>query len=130
MKTVLTSKFVKQLGKIKNKKSKEDTDKVLKLINDAKDFVELHNQLDIKKYQLAGGYRIRYSNNPEMRIKFTYEVPEKKKNEENYLQLLWVGTRSDFDQQAISMNESVIRRQVIIISESQYEMIKKHFEFN
>jgi hypothetical protein len=45
------------MTKIKHSRGKEETEKVISKIQNAKDFSELNTLLDIKKY-IVGGYRI------------------------------------------------------------------------
>ena len=122
---IYTSKFLKQLNKIKNKRSKEDTDDILNKIQSASNFVDLHNVLDIKKYQIDGTYRIRYSNNPEYRIRFDL-VDRKDKG--HAIELLLVMSREDYglwDTRAIkeSINESQTPKLRVIVTESQFSRL-------
>ena len=71
MKIEYTPRYLKDLSDIRDKRAKKDTEKIERLINMSPNFVELHKIIDIKKYDPGlGGYRIRYSGNPEYRIRF------------------------------------------------------------
>lgn len=126
MEKIYTPKFLKLYNKIRNKRSKEDTDRVLNTIQTAENFVELHKLLDIKKYTIDGTYRIRYSNNPEFRIRFDLVSNSDKTGQA--LELLLVMSREDYgdwDVRAIkeSINEDKHHRRFIMISESQLRRI-------
>jgi hypothetical protein len=117
-----TPKFVKLMSKIKNARGKEETEKVISKIQNAKDFSELNNVLDIKKY-IVGGYRIRYSGKPEMRIRFSL-IPNPIDDTKKIIELRFVGTREDYEKIAHKpMNESVKKKRVIIVSESQFKRV-------
>jgi hypothetical protein len=117
-----TPKFMKLMGKIKNTRGKEETEKVISKIQNAKDFSELNILLDIKKY-IVGGYRIRYSGKPEMRIRFSL-IPNPLDETKKIIELRFVGTREEYERIAHKpMNESIRKKKVIIVSESQYKII-------
>ncbi len=117
-----TPKFVKLMSKIKNARGKEETEKVISKIQNAKDFLELNNVLDIKKY-IVGGYRIRYSGKPEMRIRFSL-IPNPMDETKKIIELRFVGTREEYEKIAHKpMNESVKKKRVIIVSESQFKRL-------
>ncbi len=117
-----TPKFLKLMSKIKHSRGKEETEKVISKIQNAKDFSELNTILDIKKY-VVGGYRIRYSGKPEMRIRFSLLsnlLDETKK----IIELRFVGTREDYEKIAHKpMNESKRGKRVIVISDSQFKRL-------
>jgi hypothetical protein len=117
-----TPKFLKLMSKIKHSRGKEETEKVISKIQNAKDFSELNTILDIKKY-VVGGYRIRYSGKPEMRIRFSLlsnPLDETKK----IIELRFVGTREDYEKIAHKpMNESKRGKRVIVISDSQFKRL-------
>ena len=117
-----TPKFLKLMSKIKHSRGKEETEKVISKIQNAKDFSELNILLDIKKY-IVGGYRIRYSGKPEMRIRFSLlsnPLDETKK----IIELRFVGTREDYEKIAHKpMNESKRGKRVIVISDSQFKRL-------
>lgn len=117
-----TPKFIKLMSKIKNARGKEETEKVISKIQNAKDFLELNNVLDIKKY-IVGGYRIRYSGKPEMRIRFSL-IPNPMDETKKIIELRFVGTREEYEKIAHKpMNESVKKKRVIIVSESQFKRL-------
>jgi hypothetical protein len=123
MEIIYTPKFIKLFKKIRDKRSKEDTDKVLSKLKIADDFSEVNNILDIKKYSVISGYRIRYSYKPEMRIRFSLETSPIDETRE-ILKLTWIGTRADYDKTlGESINESFVKKQIFIISESQYQKL-------
>lgn len=117
-----TPKFLKLMSKIKHSRGKEETEKVISKIQNAKDFSELNTILDIKIY-VVGGYRIRYSGKPEMRIRFSLlsnPLDETKK----IIELRFVGTREDYEKIAHKpMNESKRGKRVIVISDSQFKRL-------
>lgn len=122
MQVILTPKFVKLLGKIKEKRGREETQKIISKIQDAKDFNELHNTLDIKKYEI-GGYRIRYSGKPEMRIRFAL-IPDPSDETKKIPELRFVGTREEYERIAHKpMNESFQKRRVYVLTESQIKLL-------
>ena len=117
-----TPRFMKLMGKIKDKRGKVDTDVIIDKIKNAKDFSELNQVLDIKKY-VVGGYRIRYSGKPEMRIRFSL-VPDQDGNEKKVVELRWVGNREEYERISNKpMNESVKKKMIIIVSESQFKLL-------
>lgn len=119
-----TPKFLRLLGKLKDKRAKEETEKVVDKIKKANDFVELTNLLDVKKY-VVGSYRIRYSGKPEMRIKFSL-IPNQKDGIKNIVELRWVGTREEYDKEWKTMSEStqqVFKKRTYIINEIQLNKI-------
>lgn len=126
MQIVYTPKFLRLMNKLKDKRSKEDTEKVIKKIESAKDFLELNNLLDIKKY-VIGGYRIRYSGRPEMRIRFSF-ISDSKGGPKDILELRWVGTREDYDKELKTIHESNIKKMRVVVTESQFQrlILKNH----
>ena len=117
-----TPKFLKLMSKIKHSRGKEETEKVISKIQNAKDFSELNTILDIKKY-IVGGYRIRYSGKPEMRIRFSL-LPNPLDETKKIIELRFVGTREEYERIAHKpMNESKRSKRVIIISDSQFKRL-------
>jgi uncharacterized protein YlaN (UPF0358 family) len=124
-----TARFLKDLKDINIARGKKDTDKVISLIKQAPDWQTLNKVLDIKKYNEGlGGYRIRYSNKPEFRIRFDLVDSDDKKTKKILLQI--VLPREKYEKYAHrSINESTQeRRMKIIISEAQYKMITEHYD--
>lgn len=121
MKIEYTPRYIKDYSNIKDARAKKDTDKVERLINTSLNFVELHKLLDIKKYDPGlGGYRIRYSNKPEWRIRFEL-IDDTVNPKEKVVKLQMVLPREKYEKYAhISINESIETPFKIIISESQY----------
>jgi hypothetical protein len=110
------------MSKIKNSRGKEETEKVISKIQNAKDFSELNILLDIKKY-IVGGYRIRYSGKPEMRIRFSL-LPNPLDETKKIIELRFVGTREEYEKIAHKpMNESKRSKRVIIINDSQFKRL-------
>ena len=117
-----TPRFLKLMSKIKDKRGRIETDKIIDKIKNANDFSELNQVLDIKKY-VVGGYRIRYSGKPEMRIRFSL-IPDQEGNEKKVVELRWVGNREEYERISNKpLNESVKKKMVIIVSESQFERL-------
>lgn len=128
MEIVYTSRFLKDLKDVKMPKHKKATDDVIETIKIAPDFVKLHELLDIKKLNPGlGGYRIRYTNNPEYRIRFDIleDASDKSKKKVELQRCL---TREDYEKYAHrKINESVQnkRKQLMVISESQFKRLFK-----
>jgi hypothetical protein len=117
-----TPRFLKLMSKIKDKRGRIETDKIIDKIKNANDFSELNQVLDIKKY-VVGGYRIRYSGKPEMRIRFSL-IPDQEGNEKKVVELRWVGNREEYERISNKpLNESVKKKMVIIVSESQFQRL-------
>ena len=116
-----TPKFIRLMKKLEGR-GEEDTKVVLNKIESSKDLSELYNILDIKKFDI-GGYRIRYSGKPEMRIRFVL-VSDSKGEKKKTLELRWVWTREDYERIAHTpMNESRKKKVTVIVSESQFERL-------
>ena len=124
MKIEYTPRYLKDYADIKDARAKKETDKVEKIIRIANNFMELHKMLDIKKYPDLGGYRIRYSGNPEYRIRFELiDNPENPR--EKVIKLQMVLSREKYEKYAHkSINESIEKRMRIIITESQLRLLK------
>jgi hypothetical protein len=117
-----TPRFLKLMSKIKDKRGKMETDKIIDKIKNADNFSELNNILDIKKY-VVGGYRIRYSGKPEMRIRFSL-IQDQDGNDKKMVELRWVGNREEYEKISNKpINESVKKKMVIVVSESQFERL-------
>ena len=122
MEIIYTARFLKDYNDIKEKRGKKDTDKVISLIQAAPNFVELNKMIDIKKLNAGiGGYRIRYSNKPEYRIRVEL-VGDK-------IELLLVLPREKYEKYAHrALNESVTSKPIrYIISESQLKNLMEQF---
>lgn len=119
-----TARFLKSMSKIKDKRMIKDTEKVLSRIQQAENFVELYKILDINKLEEGlGGYRIRYSGKPEMRIRFDLLSDPMDKNKKT-VELQFVGTREEYEKYAHkSMNESVSKKMIIFITEEQFKKV-------
>jgi mRNA-degrading endonuclease RelE of RelBE toxin-antitoxin system len=129
MEIVFTSRFLKDLKDVKMPKHKKATDEVIETIKNAPDFVKLHELLDIKKLNPGlGGYRIRYTNNPEYRIRFDI-LEDASDRSVKKVELQRCLTREDYEKYAHrKINESTTpksRKQMMIISESQYKRLFK-----
>ena len=125
MKIEYTPKYTKQFADIKNPRALRDTIKVEKLIESAENFIQMCKLLDVKKYDPGlGGYRIRYSNKPEWRIRFEL-VDEPSNPREKIVKLQLVLSREDYEKYAHkSVNESnELEGLKLIISESQYQSL-------
>jgi hypothetical protein len=125
MKIEYTPRYLKYLSAIREKRAKKDTEKIERLINMSPNFVELHKIIDIKKYDPGlGGYRIRYSGNPEYRIRFEL-VDDPENPKEKVIKLQMVLPREKYEKYAhTSINESVEKRMKIMITESQLRLLK------
>ena len=74
MKIEFTKHYLKDFQTLTDKKQVEAVNKVVKTVEESPNFLDLMQKIDIKKYNKGlGGYRIRFSNNPEMRIRFELE---------------------------------------------------------
>jgi mRNA-degrading endonuclease RelE of RelBE toxin-antitoxin system len=128
MEIVYTSRFLKDLKDVKMPKHKKATDDVIETIKISTDFVKLHELLDIKKLNPGlGGYRIRYTNNPEYRIRFDVLEDASDKSKKK-IELQRCLSREDYEKYAHrKINESVqrVRKQLVVISESQFERLFK-----
>ena len=125
MKIEYTPRYLKDLSDIRDKRAIKDTEKIERLINMSPNFVELHKIIDIKKYDPGlGGYRIRYSGNPEYRIRFEL-IDDPEKPREKIIKLQMVLSREKYEKYAHkSINESLEKRMRIIITESQLRFLK------
>lgn len=125
MKIEYSSRYLKDFSSIREKRAKSDTEKVERLINMSDNFIELHKILDIKKYDVGlGGYRIRYSGNPEYRIRFEL-LDDKDNPKEKVVKLQIVLPREKYEKYAHrSINESINDRIKIIINERQLNLLK------
>lgn len=125
MKIEYTPRYLKDLSDIRDKRAIKDTEKIERLINMSPNFVELHKIIDIKKYNPGlGGYRIRYSGNPEYRIRFEL-IDDPEKPREKIIKLQMVLSREKYEKYAHkSINESLEKRMRIIITESQLRLLK------
>jgi mRNA-degrading endonuclease RelE of RelBE toxin-antitoxin system len=129
MEIVYTSRFLKDLKDIKMPKHKKATDTVIETIKTAPNFVKLYELLDIKKLDVGlGGYRIRYTNNPEYRIRFDILEDASDKSIKK-IELQRCLSREDYEKYAHrKINESTtpkLRKQLMVISESQFERLFK-----
>jgi hypothetical protein len=125
MKIEYTPKYIKQFADIKDARAKKETIKVEKSIAAAENFIELHKLLDIKKYDPGlGGYRIRYSNKPEWRIRFEL-IDDPINPKDKIIKLQLVLPREKYQKYAhTSVNESVDGEPYkIMITESQYKRL-------
>ena len=132
MEVVFTPKFIRLLKKIKDKKSKIDTDKVIEIIRNANDIRDLYKNypdinIETKPYGIDGSFRIGYSNNPSMRIRFCLNDNPFNKSKEVVLYL--VMTKQDYKPwettpiNCNNLNESTQKRLKIVISESQFKRL-------
>lgn len=127
MEIVYTSRFLKDLKDIKMPKHKKATDTVIETIKTAPNFVKLYELLDIKKLDVGlGGYRIRYTNNPEYRIRFDLLEDASDKSIKK-IELQRCLSREDYEKYAHrKINESTTpksRKQLMVISESQFDRL-------
>ena len=125
MKIEYTPRYLKDLSDIRDKRAIKDTEKIERLINISPNFVELHKIIDIKKYDPGlGGYRIRYSGNPEYRIRVEL-IDDLENPREKVIKLQMVLSREKYEKYAHkSINESIEKRMRIIITESQLRLLK------
>jgi hypothetical protein len=132
MEIVYTSKFLRLLKKIKEKKAKIDTERVLDIIRNANDIRDLYKSypnvnIETKPYSIDDSYRIGYSNNPSMRIRFCLNDNPNKKGKDAVLYL--VMTKQDYKPwettpiNCNNLNESTQKRLKIVISESQFKRL-------
>ena len=124
MEIIRTSHYIKELAKVRDAKAMKNILKVEEKIAGAQKFTDLFALLDIKKYDPGlGGYRIRFGNNPEWRIRFDLinspEDPTKK-----VIELQLVLPREQYEKYAHrSVRESVEKKLVILVTESQLKKI-------
>ena len=124
MEIIRTSHYIKELAKVRDAKAMKNILKVEEKIAGAQKFTDLFALLDIKKYDPGlGGYRIRFGNNPEWRIRFDLinspEDPTKK-----VIELQLVLPREKYEKYAHrSVRESVEKKLVILVTESQLKKI-------
>ena len=132
MEIVYTSKFLRLLKKIKEKKAKIDTERVLDIIRNANDIRDLYKSypnvnIETKPYSIDDSYRIGYSNNPSMRIRLCLNDNPNKKGKDAVLYL--VMTKQDYKPwettpiNCNNLNESTQKRLKIVISESQFKRL-------
>ena len=122
MEIIYTARFLKDYNDIKEKRGKKDTDKVISLIETAPNFIDLNKILDIKKLNAGiGGYRIRYSNKPEYRIRINLI--------DNKIELLLVLPREKYEKYAHrTLNESVkLKPMKFIVTESQLKYLMEDY---
>jgi mRNA-degrading endonuclease RelE of RelBE toxin-antitoxin system len=122
MEIIYTARFLKDYNDIKEKRGKKDTDKVVSLIQAAPNFIELNKMLDVKKLNVGlGGYRIRYSNKPEYRIRFDIV--------DNKIELQLVLTREKYQKYAHRpLNESTESKPMtLIVTESQLRYLMEDY---
>jgi hypothetical protein len=120
MKIEYTSRYIKDYSDVRDQRAKKDIDKVVNVIRTTDNFVHLFRFLDIKKYDSGlGGYRIRFSNKPEWRIRFdVLDDYEDKRNK--IIQLQMVLPREKYEKYAHkSINEQIEDPIKIILTESQ-----------
>lgn len=156
MELEFTARFIKLRSKIRNQRSVKDTDKVMEALRSTPNMFELFKILDLKYRMIDETYRIRYSNKPEMRIIFKvkevisttdFQKPEEKKwtwnniqnesktenksekqNKKQMLELLWIGSREDYEKFAHNaITEETDDKFNISITEKQ---LKKLIEEN
>lgn len=133
MELQFTKKYLKLFSKIRNERSKKDTEKVINVLMSTPNSFELTNtnissgqgqKLDVKKREIDDTYRIRYSGKPEMRIVFKILDVSTQKDKKQILELLWVGSRESYEIYAHSpINEEIEKKLVVTISESQFKKI-------
>jgi hypothetical protein len=133
MELQFTKKYLKLFGKIRNERSKKETEKVINVLMSTPNSFELTNtnisssqgqKLDVKKREIDGTYRIRYSGKPEMRIVFKILDVSTQKDKKQILELLWVGSRESYEIYAHSpINEEIEKKLVVTISESQFQRL-------
>ena len=122
MEIVYTARYLKDYNDIKEKRGKKDTDRIISLIQAAPNFIEMNKMMDIKKLNVGlGGYRIRYSNKPEYRIRF--ELLDGK------IELQLVLTREKYQKYAHRpLNESIDSKPLrIIVTESQLKHLTEDY---
>lgn len=125
-----TTRFVKDLADIKDKRAKKDTEKVLSIIRSSENFVDLYKMLDIKKYEFHGGYRIRYSGKPEWRIRFDLKDdatdPKKK-----VILLQLVLPREKYEKYAhTSVNESKEKVKLLVTEEQMSVLLENTWGYD
>lgn len=125
MELLFTKKFLKLKKKIRNQKSLKDTDKIITDLNSKSNLFEIQNSsLDVKKRVIDETYRVRYSNNPEMRILFRVIDKSTATNKKQVLEMLWVGSREDYEIYSHNaINEEINTKIVIFITESQFNKL-------
>lgn len=130
MEVVFTSRFVKDLKNIKSAKHKKATDEVVNTIQNATDFVQLHTLIDIKKLNTGlGGYRIRYTNNPEYRIRIDLLENAQDKTKK-VVELQRCMTREEYEKYAKrKINESIelnSKKLTVVLTESQFKRLVEY----
>jgi hypothetical protein len=122
-----TARYLKLYQKLKNKRSIKDTDKVVRALTLFENLSEIQkSNLDVKLRDIDKTYRIRYSNNPEMRIIFFVKdlVQNDEKQKKKILELLWVGSREDYKRFAYNkIREEEESGMKIMISERHLKRI-------
>lgn len=132
MNIVYTKKFLRLQKKLRDKKTIEDTKKVIDIFRNAKDVRDLYRpypgiNIETKDYSIDKSYRIGYSNNPSMRIRFCINDNPATKEKEVVLYL--VMTKQEYkpwETTAINcnnLNESNEKGFKIMISESQFKRL-------
>ncbi len=120
MEIIRTSHYIKEMSKIQNAKALKNILKVEEKIAAAEKFTDLFALLDIKKYDPGlGGYRIRFGNNPEWRIRFDL-IDSPTDNTKKAIELQIVLPREKYEKYAHrSVKESVERKLIILVTEEQ-----------
>jgi hypothetical protein len=132
MNIVYTSKFLKLQKKLRDKKTIEDTNKVIEVLRNAKDVRDLFKpysniSIQTKDYSIDKSYRIGYSNSPSMRIRFC--INDNPATREKEVVLYLVMTKQEYKPwetkpiNCNNLNESVQKRIRILISESQFNRL-------
>lgn len=138
MELQFTKKYLKLFSKIRNDRSKKETEKVINVLMATPNSFELTNsnisnvtqsgqgqKLDVKKREIDNTYRIRYSGKPEMRIIFRILDASTQNDKKQILELLWVGSRESYELYAhASINEETEKKLILLISESQFKKLE------
>jgi hypothetical protein len=122
-----TNRYLKDYSNINDKKILKKTDEIIKIIEGATNFIELHKLLDIKKIIIDGTYRIAYNNKPQMRIRFDLISEKVDKIMKNRIKLLFIGTHEEYNRYShkVLKEEMESKEMTIIITESQFERLLK-----
>ncbi len=119
-----TSRFLKLKSKIRNQRSIKDTDKVLDVLTTTPNLFEIHKILDVKHRAVDDTYRIRYSNKLEMRIIFEIKEIVKPTEKRQILELLWIGSREDYEKYShAAIKEGIDENFNIILTEEQFRKL-------
>lgn len=126
MELLYTKKFLKLKSKIRNPRSIKDTEKILNDLLKLQNLFELeHSTLDIKKRVIDNTYRVRYSGKPEMRIVFRVVDQSTQTDKKQVLEMLWIGSREDYEIYAHNpINEEIEKKVIIYITESQFKTLE------